>query len=78
MAGPDIRKDLEALAALVGKLLDNRAKTLPERSKRARDAWVQDVMRDIGEKLMLVRDSIDEQDVLDLWREVIVREVSES
>lgn len=78
MAEPDIRKDLEALAARVGKLLDQRDKVLPERSKRARDAWVQNVMRDIGEKLMLVRDSIDEQDVLDLWREVIVREVSES
>jgi hypothetical protein len=70
--------DVDRLHGRVLRLLDKRSKTVPEMSKRARAAWVKEVMDDVRDKLRLVRAEVQEQDVVDLWREVLCEETQDS
>lgn len=69
---------LEAIAAKVTKLIRLRSKTMPEKSKRAREAYVEDVLRDIREKLSRIKNDVDEETIILLWREILVSDAHES
>ena len=69
---------MEAIAAKVTKLIRLRSKTMPEKSRRARETYVEDVLRNVRQKLSNIKDDIDEETVVLLWREVLVSDAHDS
>jgi hypothetical protein len=77
-AGDDVRK----LHARVLKILDNRAKSMPDVQAKARDEYAERKKEAIKTEIRRIRkhlgeDVLSEEDILVLWREVLVEEVQE-
>jgi hypothetical protein len=69
---------LDKLQARVAKIFENRRKTMPDKQKAIWSEHVQQVMKDMQAQMADIRDSVGEDDIVQLWREALVKEVAES
>ena len=79
----DSATDVRKLHARVLKILDNRAKSMPDTQAKARSEYAERKKQAIKHEMRRIRqnlgdDVISEEDILILWREVLVEGVNET
>jgi len=75
---PETKARVDAILTRVAKIMVQRDKILPEKRKQIRSAYVQETVNGVKEHLREIRDDIDENDVVQIWREVLAEAVHEA